>query len=321
MNKTAEQDNLTVKGIKIVQVINAIIDYLILIVLVLLLIFASFYIWESKQIYDAADSKAFEIYKPSENNIESFDELKKINPDAFAWLTVYGTGIDYPVLQSDNNDKYLRTNATGQYSMSGSIFLDYRNNKNFIDYNSIIYGHHMQKKTMFGELDKFKNKKYFDKRKYANLFFNNKNHGLEFFAFIETDGYNGRLYVPAIQGMEAQSNYLSYILDNAIHTRDIDLKETDKIVLLSTCSSDLTNGRHILVARLSDKTFKNGFENNKNYGDGTDKFSLLDLIKDMPLWFWVFIVLTILVLLTLLDRRQRKKKVLSYKEMERKKYF
>ncbi|MCG4817374.1 class B sortase, partial [Collinsella aerofaciens] len=73
----------------------------------------------------------------------SFEQLKELNPEVFGWLTVYGTNIDYPVTQGKDNWKYVNTNALGEYSLSGAIFLDYTNRKDFQDFNSILYGHHM----------------------------------------------------------------------------------------------------------------------------------------------------------------------------------
>lgn len=307
MKQAQQQDKLTVRGKKVAKIVNAMVDYIVLIILLLLLIFASYYLWDSNQIHSDADSKQFEIYKPAESDFASFDKLCKLNSDVFAWLTVYGTNIDYPVLQANDNDTYLRTDAFGKYSMAGSIFLDHRNDKHFTDYNSIIYGHHMAENVMFGEIDQFKDKQYFKERKYGNLFFNKQNHGLEFFAFLETNGYDGQIYTPAVQSVDAQSRYLANIQKRAMHTRDINIKKSDKIVLLSTCSSDLTNGRHVLAARLSDKTFDDPFADDRA-GDGVDKFSLWNLIKDMPLWGWLLLFIFLLLLLTLIDRRRRKKK-------------
>ena len=65
-------------------------------------------------------------YKPGENKL-SFDQLRVINPDVFGWIEVYGTKIDYPVLQGEDNKKYVSHNAEGDYSLLGAIFLDCNN--------------------------------------------------------------------------------------------------------------------------------------------------------------------------------------------------
>ena len=85
----------------------------------------------------------------------SFEELQKINPEVFGWLNIPDTHIDYPLVQAEGNSKYVNTDVKGNFSLSGSIFLDCRNHKDFSDCNHIIYGHHMQKDAMFGELERF----------------------------------------------------------------------------------------------------------------------------------------------------------------------
>ena len=76
-------------------------------------------------------------------------------------LALDGTKVDYPLLQSQDNVKYLDRNAFGDYTVSGSIFLDYRFNPNFTDFNTIIYGHSMASGAMFGEIQKFADQDFF----------------------------------------------------------------------------------------------------------------------------------------------------------------
>lgn len=90
-------------------------------------------LWDSKQILQAADTNRYEVYKPTEDKSKSFEELQALNPEVIGWVTVDGTHIDYPVTQASDNDKYVNTDAEGKYSLAGSIFLDYRNQKDFTD--------------------------------------------------------------------------------------------------------------------------------------------------------------------------------------------
>lgn len=107
-----------------------------------------------------ADTNRYEVYKPTEDKSKSFEELQALNPEVIGWVTVDGTHIDYPVTQASDNDKYVNTDAEGKYSLAGSIFLDYRNQKDFTDFNSILYGHHMADHAMFGDLADFKNRTF-----------------------------------------------------------------------------------------------------------------------------------------------------------------
>jgi len=159
-------------GRKAVKAANGIINSTVLTIIILLVSFASYAMWDSGQVYNAASAARYEVYKPgAEDGGKSFGELQAVNPEVCSWLTVYGTNIDYPVTQGEDNMKYVNTNAEGGYSLSGSIFLDSGNSRDFSDFNSIIFGHHMEKQTMFGEIGLFSDKGYFDARPYGNLYY------------------------------------------------------------------------------------------------------------------------------------------------------
>lgn len=215
--------------------------------------------WDTNQLLSSAQSSNLQQYKPEADDTLSFQELKEINDEVIAWLTVYGTKIDYPVTQADNDQKYVNTSVLGKYSLAGSIFLSSENAADFSDFNSIIYGHHMDKEAMFGGLDKFIEKKYFNQHQYGNLYCDGKNYGIEFFAFIKGDAYDWQLYNPGIQESAARESYLSYLLEQASQTRSMKVTEDDRIVLLSTCASEPTNGRHLLIGKLFDEPFEDPF--------------------------------------------------------------
>jgi len=237
-------------SIKLIRGAHSLIDTFALVVILLLLAFGSYAMWDSNQIHTAASSAQYEIYKPTAESA-SFEDLQKINPDVFAWLTVYGTNIDYPVVQGQDNMRYVNTNASGRNSLSGAIFKDYRNSPNFADFNSILYGHHMEHSVMFGEIGNFLEKDYFNARRYGMLFFEGREHGIEFFAFIHADANDARIFRPGVTGTGAKQTYLDFIYDTAIHLReDVSVTVNDRIVLLSTCSSESTNGRDILIAKI-----------------------------------------------------------------------
>ena len=76
------------------------------------------------------------------------------------WIVVDDTNIDYPVMQGYDNSQYLNLDPYGEYSLSGSIFLDSRNSSDFTDPYSIIYGHHMEYGKMFGAIDDYLDDQY-----------------------------------------------------------------------------------------------------------------------------------------------------------------
>ena len=247
MNATAKT------GKVVIRAANHIVDLLVLTVILLLLAFGCYAMWDSNQIHNAASSVRYERYKPTiEDDGAGFKHLQTLNPDVIAWLTVYGTNIDYPLVQGRDNIKYVNTNAEGRHSLSGAIFLDYRNNPDFMDFNSILYGHHMENRVMFGEITSFANTDYFNARRYGMLVADGQMYGLEFFAYVHSDANDTRVFRVNITGNEGKQNYLDMLMDMAIITRDVPVTANDRIVLLSTCSPNSTNGRDILVGRIID---------------------------------------------------------------------
>lgn len=276
------------------------VNLAVLSILLLLLFYGCYAIWDSQQLYAAADNTQYEIYKPVDEDSASFDELRKMNPEVFSWLTVYGTNIDYPLVQGTDNDKYVNTAADGTYSLSGSLFLDYRNRNDFSDFNSIIYGHHMDKKVMFGEIGDFKDEDYFDTHRYGTIYYAGEVYGIEFFAFLEISAYD-TLYQPGITGADEQEAYLERIRESAWNFREPGQAENQRLVLLSTCTSAITNGRHVLVGRITDEVREDPFyqETEEKHLTGIDgKGTLWKRVQELPLWL---IILLILIILTLMS--------------------
>jgi len=290
---------------KAVRTANSLVNFAVLAAILLLLAFGCYALWDSNQVYNAANAARYEIYKPTvENEGKTFQELQAMNPEVFSWLTVYGTNIDYPVTQGGDNMKYVNTNAEGSYSLSGSIFLDYENSRDFSDFNSILFGHHMEKQAMFGEIGLFSDKDYFNARLYGSLYYNGTDHGLEFFAFLHTDAYDASVFAAGVSG-EARQAYLDGLLDKAAFTRDIGVTVKDRIVLLSTCSAESTNGRDILVARITDELFDDAFKTNET--DNTGTHATVDGQTGIPGWLWTALAaLVLLILLVIVLYHKRK---------------
>ena len=93
-----------------------------------------------------------------------FDKLKAENPDAIGWIRFDNQdelGINYPILYSGDNQKYLRTDLHGNSHIAGCIFLEGLNKSDFSDYYNIIYGHNMNDGSMFGSLKNYTDASYY----------------------------------------------------------------------------------------------------------------------------------------------------------------
>lgn len=239
----------------VIRAADFVLDLVIILAVFILASFGAYSIWDTQQIYSSVSAARYETYKPKgAEDTMSFSELRSINPDVIGWITIYGTGIDYPLVQGDNNDEYMNKTATGEFALGGSIFLSAGNAADFSDFNSIIYGHHMEQSQMFGDIDKFEDESYFRNHRYGNLYYNGTDHGIEFFAMVNADAYDFDLYAEKVQGKES---YLSYVKQIARYWRDESLPmAADHIVMLSTCSDANTNGRYVLFGKITNKTYE-----------------------------------------------------------------
>ena len=272
------------KGRRIIRAADRTVDTIVLILLILMLMFGIYSLVDSKLVYMSADASNYEEYKPAENDSKSFAELQRINPEVFGWLTIIGTEVDYPVCQAEDNDKYVNTNAMGEYSLVGSLFLDFRNRQDFSDFNSIIYGHHMEQDKLFGCFDKYRDAGFLKEHSRANLYFGGKKHGVELFAFIVADAYDYDYYTVCgeTSSAEARQAYLDHIMQTALTTLPAEVTTDDRLIVLSTCSEDITNGRFILVGKLTDKPFKEPEKAKKRTGLGLGNSD--SLLSRIPVW-------------------------------------
>ena len=233
---------------RIIQFADHAVNAFVAIFCIVCLLYGGYALWDNMQIDKQADPTLYKTYRPAKDDL-SFQELRKLNAEVFGWISIPHTAIDYPLVQGENNTKYVNTDPKGDFALSGSIFLDCHNAKDFSDMNSIIYGHHMEKAAMFGQLDDFASEKYFQKHAKGRLYYQAQWHDVEFFAFLYADAYDEVLYDTELSLKEQQA-YLSYVKQQAHIFKDIDFKENEHYVTLSTCATDTTNGRYLLIGRI-----------------------------------------------------------------------
>ena len=110
------------------------------------------------------DNKKHKKVQSDETQIKGIN-WKNFSKNTKAVLEIPGM-LEYPVVQSDDNNYYLHRGLDKKYKYSGTLFIDYHNNSNFTDDNTIIYGHNMTSGRMFGSLKKYKSKQYMQEHKY-----------------------------------------------------------------------------------------------------------------------------------------------------------
>ena len=290
--------------------LNRAFDYVVLLVMLLIGMLGIYFTWDATHISENASFRVYQQYKPAADSeyTEGYDKLTEINPDVLGWITLYDTDIDYPLVQGETNSEYLYRNARGESSYTGSIFLDCHNSRDFSDFNTIIYGHHISGGAMFSDLDKFEEEDYFNTHKYGSLYYAGSDHIIEIFSFLnDVSGYDEQIYSVGIETEEEQEKYIERLEVDALYNRELDVTSEDNIVLLSTCSRNMTNGRYILAAVITEKTQVDLYED-ENKSDGTSlmdtdfKLRLKSFVSVVPLWYWLFIILLLLMLIFLVGK-------------------
>lgn len=242
---------------------DRILTALAALVLAVVFLYACFALWDTWRIYeDAGIDESLLKYKPEpdKDNGETFEKLMEINPDVCAWLTIEDTNIDYPVVRGKDNVTYLNTDVYGEFSLSGSIFLDYRNATDFSDSYSLIYGHHMDGDVMFGELTYFTETSYFEKHKTGILYLPDQTYRFCIFACLQTDAYNSLIFSPGNLSEDGMDTLLDWSKENALQYREVPVSGQDRILALSTCSDTSTNARTIVLGYLKTLTSAKGDE-------------------------------------------------------------
>lgn len=195
------------------------------------------------------ESNLFRRYGSTSLDNVDFLELNKVNSDTVAWLSVDGTNINYPIVQSMDNDYYLNHSFDRSSKKSGWTFMDYRNDINILDKNTIIYGHNLLNKTGFGSLTNlFSTKWYNNSNKTIILLTKDKRYVFKVFSIYVT--------TPEVYYLQTEfldDNDYKVFVDKLTSKSSISLGEdvgaTDKIITLSTCTEDNT-GRRVVHAKM-----------------------------------------------------------------------
>ena len=163
-----------------------------------------------------------------------FDSLRAMNGECVGWISIPDTGVNYPVMLTTNNSKYLDILPDGSKNSSGSIFMDCRCEADLSETNTVIYGHHMNNGTMFAPLDRFLGKSFFNEHRVAYYLTPDADYKITFIACmrVEADGEAYDIYTSE----EELQSYLETALRNAPVSAGTDVNGIDRIVTLSTCS-------------------------------------------------------------------------------------
>lgn len=184
-----------------------------------------------------------------------FDILQSENPDIIAWIYSEGTPINYPVVQGKDNQYYLKRLTDLTYNSSGTLFMDFRNSSDFSDRNSVIYGHNMKNKSMFGSLVEYKQQDYYDEHPYLWLLTKERAYRIDLIAgFVTASDSDSYCVFETKAELDA---YISRAVGRSTFSSDADTGNTDRIVTLSTCSYENNTARYVVIGKLVPIEYEN----------------------------------------------------------------
>jgi len=206
-----------------------------------------------------------ELIEIIENNEEDKSENKgkidllslyKINNDLIGWIRIENTSLNYPVVQSKIKNYYLRKDFYKNYSSYGTPFLAEKCNINTSE-NLIIYGHHIRNDKMFGFLEKYKSKEFYEENKIINFYTLNGEETIstkyEIFAVFKTVVYTDndfKYYNYTDFNSETEfESFINKVQSISMYNTGITPKYGDKFITLSTCEYSNKNGRLVVIAR------------------------------------------------------------------------
>lgn len=175
--------------------------------------------------------------------------LQEVNPDVIGWIRIPDTQIDYPLLQGQDNELYLKHTWQKEENYVGSVFLEHRNSANLTDYNTIVYAHNMNDGSMFGTLSKYTDPQYRDKHPYIYILSESGVLRYEIFAMYQAR-VDDPTYGLSFNQLATKAKFMRHAMENSRYDMDVIPEQNDRILTLSTCTSAGHHKRWVVQARL-----------------------------------------------------------------------
>lgn len=212
--------------------------------------------WQYRQ-QDQINEKLAEyatVYETAEKGTPSVDwaGLKAVNSEVVGWVQIPGTVVNFPVYQAQDNNKYLHTNAEGEYSVGGQVFLDASNTApGMVDQQSIIYGHHLRNGAMFKPIADMSKQEMFDAVGTVWYLTEDSTYELEPLLIYHTDADDQNVRRFSFDSTEALQSYLTELVPKSLASRsdaaDV-IARTSQVMTLCTCDyTEGDSGRTVLI--------------------------------------------------------------------------
>ena len=192
-------------------------------------------------------------------------QLLKINPDTVGYVSIDGTEVDFPVVQTTDNSTYLKKAFDGSSNKAGTVFLDYRDvlTSNKRSDNLVLYGHNQKDRSMFGSLKDYKkNLEHYKDHPTITFNSNYQSDVYKIFAYFVTevepyqtsDGYvfDYHNYLD-LSDKAVYEDFISNINERSQIVTSVDVRYGDEFLTLSTCSNEFEPSRFVIFARKTRK--------------------------------------------------------------------
>lgn len=185
-----------------------------------------------------------------------FEQLEQECGDVVGWLYCEGTVINYPVVQAEDNNYYLRRMLDGSYNANGTLFMDCKNDPNMGSLNTIIYGHHMRSGAMFAVLDKFSEQEFYEEHPVLWFLTEQRAYRLDVIATFVTpsDSESYKMF----DTPEELAAYLPQALSKSKLSTNADTENVTQIMTLSTCAYEYEKARTVVIAAVTPVEYENG---------------------------------------------------------------
>lgn len=186
--------------------------------------------------------------------LPEYAPIYELNSDLVGWLTIEGTNVDYPVMQTpDSPNYYLRRDFYGNYSVAGCLYAKEEADVFAPSDNITIYGHRMSDGTMFAQLFEYRNEEFYLQYPYIQFNTLTERHTYQVaYVFITTvsEGYGFHYHNFVNASSEyAFINFTDECSWNQIYDTGVEVSYGDKLITLSTCEYSQVNGRFVIVAK------------------------------------------------------------------------
>lgn len=186
-----------------------------------------------------------------EKEVRSKNNKSEKNPEMVGWISIPGTGIDYPVMQSqDRKSFYLNHDYYGNYSVYGCPYLQENCRINQSD-NLIIYGHHMSDGSMFAPLQNYVSLDFWQSHQFIEFTAGQNSCRYRIFCVFKTSADSGFRYNAFVnaENKEQFDEFIDNCRKHSLYDTGISADFGDSILTLSTCEYSLTNGRLVVMAK------------------------------------------------------------------------